>query len=53
MKYYLRKGAVGEGDVVRRSESKDNIKGCPFGELASGDNDNRMIHTRFQTFAMI
>jgi hypothetical protein len=44
MKYNLRKGAVSEDDVVRRSESKGNIKGCPFGEEASGDNANRMIY---------
>jgi hypothetical protein len=44
MKYNLRKGAVSEVDVVRRSEFKDNIKECPFGEQASGDNDNRMIY---------
>jgi len=32
MIYSLRKGAVSDVDVVQRSESKDNIKGCPFGE---------------------
>jgi hypothetical protein len=49
MKYNLRKGAVSEVDVVRRSESKDNNKGCPFGEQASGDNDNRMICDSMQS----
>lgn len=48
MKYNLRKGAVSEVDVVRRSESNDNNKGCPFGEQASGDNDNRMIYDSMQ-----
>jgi len=44
MKYSLRKGATSEVDLVRRSESKDNIKWCPFGEQTSCDNDNRMIY---------
>ena len=43
-RYNLRSGAVSEVDVVPRSESKDNNRECPFGELASGDNDNCMIY---------
>ena len=43
-KYNLRKEAVSEVDVVRRSESKDNIKAWPFDEQASGDKDNCMIY---------
>jgi hypothetical protein len=35
-KYNLRNETVSEVDVVRRSESKDNIKACPFDEQASG-----------------
>jgi hypothetical protein len=43
-RYNLRSEAVSEVDVISRSESKDNDKGCPFGKRASGDNDNCMIH---------
>jgi hypothetical protein len=43
-RYKLRSGAVSEVDVVPRSESKDNNKGCPFGKRASSDNDNCMIY---------
>jgi hypothetical protein len=43
-RYNLRSKAVSEVDVISRSESKDNDKECPFGKLASGDNDNCMIH---------
>jgi hypothetical protein len=43
-RYNLRSEAVREVDVISRSESKDNGKGCPFGKRASGDNDNCMIH---------
>ena len=38
--YHLRNGAVSEVDVVPRSESKENSRGCPFGERASGDDDD-------------
>jgi len=44
-RYNLRSRAVSEVDVVPRSESKDNNnKACPFGERASGDNDNRRAY---------
>ena len=41
-RYNLRSGAVSEVDVVLRSLR--TIIECPFGELASGDNDNCMIY---------
>ena len=44
LKYYLRTVAGSEVDVVRPSESKDNIKGCPLGEEVSDDYDNLMIY---------
>jgi hypothetical protein len=42
--YNLRKGAVSEVDMIRRSESEGNIKGYPFGEQANNDDDNCMMY---------
>jgi len=43
-RYNLRSGEVREVDVVPRSESKDNDEECPFGERASGYNNNCIIY---------
>jgi len=43
-RYNLRSGAVRKVDMVPRSESKDNDKECPFGERASGYNNNCIIY---------
>jgi len=49
-RYSLRKEAVSEVDVVRRSQSKNNLKLCQFQEQAGGDKDICMIYDTEQVF---
>jgi hypothetical protein len=42
--YNLRKGAVSEVDMIRRSESEGNVKGYPFGEQPNNDDVNCMMY---------
>ena len=42
--YHLQNAVVSEVDVVPRGESKENSRGCPFGERAGSDYDNCTIY---------